>query len=288
MSTVPLRDRYIVAARLFGYLAKPHAAIELLSEALEQFPDDARLLRFRGHRRISVRDYGGAIADLSSAAGRLADVEDEYEMYQSEVEKDVVHLLLDRDSEVRNQHLTDSQAAEHPEVLGRYLTTLHTSVWYHLGVAQYLRGQFDAAIDSFAKAESSSRHQEGTVASQDWQYMAMRRLGRDADAAAVLDRFRAMELVPEEHSVGYESRMYLYSGQITASELWDMIDGSTLQTATQGYGLGNWHLYNSEPDRAREVFDAVLATGVKHSFAYLAVQEEYSRNPDLTTTTRGA
>lgn len=275
--TVPLSHRYIIAARLKGYLNKHQESVALLTEALEQEPGDVRLLRFRGHRRISIRDYRGAIEDLQEAASKLADTEDEHEMYQPEVEKDVISLILGKPEDVRPQHLKTGDA----ETLKRYNTTLHTSVWYHLGVAQYLDGDLEGCLNSFREAEKSSKHQEGTVASQDWQYMALRRLGRPAEADEVLDRFRQIALVDEDHLVGYEGRMRLYTGEITPDELWAMCDGNDLKTVTQGYGLGNWHYYNGEVDKAREVFDGVLKTGVTHAFAYLAVEAEYKNNPEF-------
>ncbi|MER7167531.1 tetratricopeptide repeat protein [Micromonospora sp. NPDC000207] len=284
MTSVSLTERYIIAARLKGYLNKHAESVALLTEALEQDPGSARLLRFRGHRRISIGDYTGAVEDLRAAADQLDKVEDEYEMYQVEVEKDVVSLILGRPEQVRPQHLSEAMAAQDPAALDRYLTTLHTSVWYHLGVAQYLLGDFEGCLPSFREAERASRHQEGTVASQDWQYMALRRLGRPAEADEVLDRFRTIELVEEDHLVGYEGRMQLYTGQISSDQLWAMCEGDGLRTVTQGYGLGNWHYYNGEIDKAREVFDGVLATNVKHAFAYLAVKAEYDRNPDFAGT----
>ncbi|GII94026.1 tetratricopeptide repeat protein [Sinosporangium siamense] len=281
MASPPLTDRYIIAARLKGYLGKHGQAVELLTEALRHDPGSARLLRFRGHRRISTGDYTGAIDDLRTAAAQLDQVEDEYEMYQPEVEKDVVSLILGRPQDVRPQHLTDTDAARDPQALGRYMTTLHTSVWYHLGVAYYLLGDFEACLPAFRGAERSARHQEGTVAALDWQYMALRRLGRTDAAKEVLDRFRAIDVVTEDHYVGYENRMRLYTGDITPGQFRKTLDGDDLRTATEGYGLGNWHYYNGDTATAREVFDAVLRTRVSHSFAYLAVKAEYSRNPDL-------
>ncbi|WP_283135988.1 tetratricopeptide repeat protein [Rhizohabitans arisaemae] len=281
MASVPLTDRYIMAARLKGYLNKHAEAVSLLTEALEQDPGSPRLLRFRGHRRISIRDYAGAIEDLRTAASQLDQVEDEYEMYQPEVEKDVVSLILGRPEAVRPQHLTDTMAAADPTALGRYLTTLHTSVWYHLGVAQYLIGDLTGCLLAFGEAERSSRHQEGVVASQDWQYMTLRRLGRTGEAEQVLDRFRAIDVVREDHHVGYENRMRLYTGDLGPDELWKSLDGDDLRTATEGYGLGNWYYHRGDVAKAREVFDAVIRTRVTHAFAYLAVEAEYSRNPDF-------
>jgi hypothetical protein len=77
--------------------------------------------------------------------------------------------------------------------------------------------------------------------------------------------------------------MRLYTGEITPDELWAMCDGNDLKTVTQGYGLGNWHYYNGDTAKAREVFDGVIATNVTHAFAYLAVESEYANNPDFAS-----
>ncbi|WP_166355238.1 hypothetical protein [Phytoactinopolyspora limicola] len=276
MPVPSLADRYIVAARLKGYLNKHDEAVALLTEALRQQPDDARLLRFRGHRRISIRDYDGSVADLERAAELLPDTEDGYELYQLEVETDIVHLLLGHPDRVREQHLPVSRAAGH-ENLALYMTTLHTSVWYHLGVARYLRGDFEGCLEPFARANQTARHREGRVASLDWQYMALRRLNRGADAATVLDEFRAVPAEDGAPDVGYEKRMRLYTGELSPDALLGQLAGDPLMMATQGYGLGNWYLYNHQAAKAEEIFDQVLATGVTHSFAYLAVEAERAR-----------
>src|SRR5690625_3369246 len=94
MSAPPRLDRYIIAARLKGYLGKHDDAVALLTQALEDDPGNTRLLRFRGHRRISVRDFDGAIADLRQAAAQLDGVPDEYELYQRDVEPDAIRLIV--------------------------------------------------------------------------------------------------------------------------------------------------------------------------------------------------
>src|SRR5262245_28923948 len=43
------------------------AALATYSEALEQWPDAAVLYRWRGHRRLTMRDFMGAKSDLATA-----------------------------------------------------------------------------------------------------------------------------------------------------------------------------------------------------------------------------
>lgn len=279
MPTPSLQDRYIIAARVKGYLGKPTDAIELLTEALEQDPDSARLLRFRGHRRISVRDFDGAIEDLQRAGEQLPQVPDEYELYQNQVEPDAFKLILGA-TDIQDHYPSVESLKGTPEA-DTYMNTLHSSVWYHLGVALYLDGRLSEALEPFAKAFETGLHYEGLVASLDWRYMILRRLGRDAEAADMLEKFANLVEAYDEQAAAYHTRMELYSGTKDADELHATIIGDPIQLATLGYGLGHWYLYNGDVAKAESVFDEVLAAGAKYAFAYLAVQSERERRGEL-------
>ena len=283
MTVAPPRlDRYIIAARLKGYLNKHEDAVALLTEALEADPGNVRLLRFRGHRRISVRDFDGAIADLREAAARLSEVPDEYELYQKDVEPDAIRLVVG-DPVERDHHPAVAAIEGTPEA-EQYMTTLHTAVWYHLAVALYVSGRLTEAVEAFAEAFATARHYEGKVASLDWSYMALRRLGRDEEAEAILPRFTALVDEYDAQGIGYHDRLQLYTGQITPEELSLRISDNPLLLATVGYGLGNWYLYNGRPEEARAAFDGVLATGARHAFAYIAVEAELAGRGELAPT----
>lgn len=273
------QDRHIIAARLKGYLNKPQEAIDLLTRALDEEPGSARLLRFRGHRRISVRDFDGAIADLEAAAAQLPGLPDEFELYQKDVEPDAFALILGA-TEIQDHHPTVDSLEGDPDA-ERYMTTLHSAVWYHLGVARYLDGQLSAALDPFIKAFETASHYESQVASLDWSYMILRRLGHDNRAAELLGEFAALVDGYDEQAAGYHSRMELYSGVRDADELRASILDDPIQVATVGYGLGNWYLYNGEPEKAETTFDDVLASSARYAFAYLAAQSEKERCGEL-------
>lgn len=272
MPELSLPARYIIAARVEGYIGNHAASVALLSEALEQFPGDIRLLRHRGHRRISIRDFAGAIADLTEAAALLPSTPDEYELYQKDVEPDGMRLIVGKEPALdHHPRVADIQGTPAAEP---YMTTLHTAVWYHLGVAQYLTGDLAAAADAFAKAYDTALHYEGKVASLDWQYMALRRLGRDAEAATKLDEFATLADEYDPQGEGYDDRMRLYRGELTPEDLRSKISDRPLLLATIGYGLGNWYLYNGDREQAFAVFRDVIATGAKYAFAYMAAERE--------------
>lgn len=272
MPTPSVTDRYIIAARLLGYLNEPEHAVQLLTEALQQDPGNARLLRFRGHRRITTRDFEGAIADLQAAAEALPLVEDELELYQKDVQPDAIKLVIGQDD--INDHHPLLDAVRGTQAADKYMTTLHAAVWYHLAVALYVSGRLTEAVDAFGRAYETAHHYEGKVASLDWKYMTLRRLGRDDEAAQVLPEFAAIIAEYDEQGVGYHDRMQLYTGEITPEQLSATISDNDLLIATVGYGLGNWLLYNGEVDRARATFQGVLDTGARAAFAYIAVESD--------------
>ena len=61
-------------------------------------------------------------------------------------------------------------------------------IWYHLGVVQYLRGDFAEAAASFAKAQPIAPDAGELAGSTDWLWMSLSRAGRRAEAEAMLDR----------------------------------------------------------------------------------------------------
>lgn len=269
-----LAERYIIAARLKGYLDKHDESVSLLTEALTNDPNNVFLLRFRGHRRISIRDYHGAVQDLKRAAGLLGTVEDGYELYQLEVEKDAVSLLLNRAEEVREQHLPLSRVADGGSI---YMSSLHTAVWYHLGVALYLQDKLVESLEPFQKAYESAFHPEGLIASLDWQYMIYKRLGEHDKADHVLEEYNSLKFSEEYSDPGYTNRMELYVGKLQAEDLLGRDGDDTLMIATHGYGVGNWYLYNGERKKAVDTFRKVLDSGAPHAFGYMAAENALRR-----------
>jgi hypothetical protein len=63
-------------------------------------------------------------------------------------------------------------------------------------------------------------------------------------------------------------------------EVTEAIDGSsseTLEVATVGYGIGNWHLYNGNRDRAKTYFEKVVSTRYWPAFGFIAAETELVR-----------
>ncbi|MDQ5858380.1 MAG: hypothetical protein M3542_08925 [Acidobacteriota bacterium] len=115
------------------------------------------------------------------------------------------------------------------------------------------------------------------VATSHWLYMTLRRLGREAEAEAVLEPIREGMDVIENRD--YHRLLLMYRGALTPDSLLaDAADsGNPVGLATVGYGVGNWHFYNGRRGEAVALFRRVIAGGSWASFGYVAAEAELAR-----------
>ncbi len=237
-------DAIIWLGRRIGYTGRYRDAIEVFSEGAAKHPADARMYRHRGHRRISVREFDAAIADLSHAAGLVEGQPDEVE--------------------------PDGQ----PNERGIPTSTLQSNIHYHLALAHYLKGDFETALQSYEDYFAVTTNPDQLVAISHWWYMALRRLGRDEEAAAVLEPVTAELDVIENTS--YHRLLLMYRGEIEANELWDPESEDPAGVAI-AYGVANWHFYSGRAEQGEEMFRRILEGSGWAGFGYIAAEAEIAR-----------
>ena len=237
-------DAIIWLGRRVGYTGAFRDAIEIFSEGIEKYRDDPRMYRHRGHRWISVREFDRAIEDLSHAADLVRGEEDEVE--------------------------PDGQ----PNARGIPTSTLQSNIHYHLALARYLQGDFERALPSYEAYMAVTTNPDQLVAISHWWYMALRRLGRDAEAAAVLEPVTAELDVIENTS--YHRLLLMYKGELDADELWDPESGDPAGVAV-AYGVATWHLYNGREAQAAEMYRRILEGSGWAGFGYIASEAEIAR-----------
>ena len=237
-------DRIIWLGRRTAYLGRYKEAIAIFTDGIKQFPADARLYRHRGHRLITLRCFDDAIADLDQAS----------------------KLIKGRPDEIEPDGL--------PNARNIPTSTLQSNIWYHLGLAHYLKRDFARALNAYREAEKVSTNADMLVATTHWLYMTLRRLGREDEArktvAAIKDDLDIIE------NDDYYKLIRVYRGTHRAADLWKKLNlpANNVSNATLGYGLGNWFLYNGQPAQARKVFQQITDGDQWASFGYIAAESE--------------
>jgi tetratricopeptide (TPR) repeat protein len=237
-------DALIWVGRRTAYLGRYRDAIAIFTRGVERFPGDARFLRHRGHRYISVREFAAAERDLARA----------------------VRLVRDRPDEVEPDGLPNARNVP--------TSTLQGNIWYHLGLARYLRGDFAGSREAWDAGLTRSVTADMRVATTYWRYLTLLRLGRDVEAAAALEPItRDLDII---ENTGYWRLLLMFKGQLEADSL-RPAGAATVEDATTGYGLGAWHLLNGRRDQATATFRRILAGGQWAAFGYIAAEAELER-----------
>lgn len=247
----PTLARTVWYGRVLGFRNRFEDAIAVFSEGLERFPDSFELLRQRGHRFISTRRFAEGLADLERASRLIEGLD-----YWVEPDGEDNELPVPR-------------------------TSIQFNTYYHLGLAHYLLRNWERAGDAYRRCRDwvPADDYDGLTACADWHYMTLRRAGDEAGAARLLAA--VPDGLPDEAFVegpSYYRRLRMYRGELAPDDLLNPGRGTqqihNLETiyATQGYGVGNWFLYNGDTARARAVFERILEGRSTGAFGYIAAE----------------
>ncbi len=251
-------DHWIWVGRRQAYLGLYDEAIETFTQGRERFPKDARFLRHRGHRWITLRRFDRAIADLEAAAQLIEGTADQIE--------------------------PDGQ----PNAAGIPTSTLHANIWYHLGLAYFLTGDFNKARDAYDRCWQAASNDDMRVAVLDWQYMTLCRLGQRDEAEHLISTVTPAWKIIENHA--YHRRLLMYRGLLQPADLLPDLSKTDdsgrsqnsaaaheVELATYGFGVGHWYLMQGDVARARGIFERLVRGSAKAAFGYIAAEVELER-----------
>ena len=224
--------------RRAAYLGYYQKSIDLYSEGIKKYPDDARFYRHRGHRYISTRQYDKAIKDFRKAIGLIDEKVDQIEPDGLPNKKNIP------------------------------LTTLNGNIWYHIGLAYYLTNDMNNALKAFSNRSVSHKYDDNIVSSAHWLYMINRRLGDIEGADRIIDKVNSeMDII---ENMSYHQSCLFYKGELKESQI--VIDDVAL------YSLANWYMYQKNDTlNAKKYYQKLLKNGNPYSFAFIAGESDWIR-----------
>ncbi len=239
----PTTDNLIWYGRRTAYLGDYKKAIDIYTKGIKTFPEDARFYRHRGHRYISIRELDKAIIDFTKA----------------------VTLIKNSDDVIEPDGI--------PNRLNIPLSTLHSNIWYHLGLAYYLLDDLENALSSFKECLLVSKNDDMIVATSHWLYMILRQMNKNDDAKNILMPIHESMNIIE--NMAYYMLLLFYKEMITE----DQLTGNDSLGASEAirYGLGNWYAYNDNAEYAKVIFEQLIEQGNWAGFGYIAAEAYLSR-----------
>jgi tetratricopeptide (TPR) repeat protein len=244
----PSEENYIWLGRRTAYLTRYNEAIQIFSDGIEKFPNSYKLFRHRGHRYLSQRKFDAALYDFKKAAELMP----------------AAPLEIEPDGA--------------PNKLNIPLSSTQFNVWYHLALAHYLKGDFAEAEKAYLECMKVSNNDDLITATVDWLYMTYRREAKTEEAKQLLEKITPTMTIIENDS--YFKRLNMYKGLLPPDSVLSVSSSDAdveLALATQGYGVGNWYLYNGDTTQALSIFEKVV--GGKHfsAFGFIAAEADLAR-----------
>ena len=237
-------EAIIWLGRRTAYIGNYSKAIQIFSEGIRKHPGEARFYRHRGHRYITIREPDKAISDLKHAAVLINGTEDR-------VEPDGI-----------------------PNKKNIPLSTLHSNIWYHLGLAYYLKGDFKDALSAYRECMKVSNNDDMRTATSHWLYMTLQLMGKKSELGRVLSPITKRLMIIE--NTAYYNLLLFYKGLLSEEQVLKRTSLGVIDPATL-YGLGNWYYYNGKIDKAKQIFKELMKTGNKAAFGYIAAEAQLNR-----------
>ncbi|WP_421875560.1 tetratricopeptide repeat protein [Marinoscillum sp.] len=234
-------DNIIWYGRRLAYLGRYNDAIRMYSVGLDLYPNSYKLLRHRGHRYITIRQFDKAIEDLQKAAFYARPV-------RNSIEPDGL-----------------------PNRLNKPLSNDKFNIWYHLGIAYYLKGNYDKAISSFKQCMEYADNDDLVVATSNWFYMTYKKIGNETAANDLLKpinkRMEIIEYTP------YHQLLLMHKEVYNVVTILDYAQSENNSIdPTLGYGVANYYSYSNQVDLAKDLFERILRNPAWDSFGYIATE----------------
>jgi len=233
-------ENIIWLGRRIAYTGDYLKAIDVFTKGIDLYPKNPRLFRPRGHRYISIREFDKAISDLKRASFLISGSE-------NQIEKDGL-----------------------PNARNIPVSTLHGNIYYHLGLAYYLKQNYEKAFAAFLKCKATGENPDNLVSSTHWIYMILKRMGKDKLAEESLtDISENMDVI---ENISYHNLCLFYKGLKSESDI--SSEEFTPSTSAVNYGIANWHFARGDKQTAVDMWKKMIQNNSWSSFGNIAAEAD--------------
>ncbi len=234
-------------------------AVARAQQALAANPKDLNLIVALGTAQAGVRDMRGAVVTFTKG-----------------LEAHPNNALLYRWRGHRHLSLREFDAALADFASGLKTDSTVYSIWFHLGIVKFVRGDFNGAADAFTRAQPRAPDAGELAGSTDWLWMSLSRAGKHAEAQAMLDR-KPDSLKVADPEYAYVKRLRMYRGQVKPEALITTTDTADVQQATLNFGLGNYYIVKGDTAHAKQAFERAVRSGGWPGFGFIVSEAELKR-----------
>jgi len=128
------------------------------------------------------------------------------------------------------------------------------------------------ALEAYKKCLETSSNPDNVVSSTHWIYMINRRMGRIETASQYLEPITEdMDIIEND---AYHKACLMYKGLLQPDSLYQPGAEVSASGSALNYAIGNWYFYNGDREKAREIFEAIVAGDDWASFGYIAAESD--------------
>jgi tetratricopeptide (TPR) repeat protein len=149
-------------------------------------------------------------------------------------------------------------------------------IWYHLGLAHYLQGDYVRAWEAYQHCRRTVTDDDSLVAVSYWMTLTGFRLSRlDEINTTLADIQPGMKV---EENEAYYRLLRMFKGELTAEEVRAWAADSALNTNTCGYGIAAWTHYNWQIEESRRMLGELISDHrYWPAFGFIAAETDLAR-----------
>lgn len=239
------KDKVIWYGRMLAAANHFKDSEQFFESAVKRFPEDSRMYRHLGHRQITLRRFDDAIATLRKGA------------------------------ELAKNEPDSPEPSSKPG--GATLDTAHQNIYYHLGVACFMKGDYPSAESAFAECHRLAANPDSLCSATHWLFMALERQGKHDAAKALLEKITPDLVVLENHA--YHDLCRLYRGELDGEKHFAELDPKSVDYPTFGFGYANLELTSGHREHGLELCRTIVSnsTEVWMAFGCMGCEAELAR-----------